>query len=71
MSGNVLLTLQSNGLRRLMLLGIVFTLLLICNASCAAPISDPAFETVRQALQSDDKDPEAAYVVIGDNLNKV
>ena len=62
---------QSNYLRPYMLLGMAVTLLLICNASCSAPVSDPALETVRQALQSDDKDPEGAFVAVRDNLDKV
>ena len=66
-----LIKLQSNCLRRRMLLGMAVTLLLICNASCAAPVSDPALETVRQALQSNDKDPEGAFVAVRDNLDKV
>jgi hypothetical protein len=71
MRDHLLFTLQSNCLHRLMLLGMVVTLLLICNTSCAAPVSDPAFEAIRQALQSDDKSPEAAYSAVRSNLSRV
>ncbi len=61
----------SNCIRRSVLLSMIFTLLLVGSVSCVAPVSDPALETVRQALQNDDQDPEGAFIAVRDNLNKV